>query len=150
MNFDFQVICFLDFSKAGCHVRWAILLVGLGTRYFSSLERNNIGAFLAERNFIPNHVAGMFWYLPERYTEVRPVSHGSFGYVWWVTFRVSFLVLLQNKTIICNFSSARDKISNRQVAIKLLKRPFDVMELAKRTYRELVVLSHMKHENVSA
>ncbi|KAM7543131.1 hypothetical protein Aperf_G00000004568 [Anoplocephala perfoliata] len=81
---------------------------------------------MSERRFNPNYVASMCWYLPDRYSEIRPVSHGSFGYV----------------------CSAKDSVSNRLVAIKLLKRPFDVIELAKRTYRELVVLSHMKHENV--
>ncbi|VDO08731.1 unnamed protein product [Rodentolepis nana] len=41
-----------------------------------------------------------------------------------------------------------DTVTNRRVAIKLLKKPFDVLELAKRTYRELAILSHLRHENV--
>ncbi|VUZ47423.1 unnamed protein product [Hymenolepis diminuta] len=83
---------------------------------------------MTERNFITHHIGGggLCWYLPERYIELKPVSYGSFGSV----------------------CSAWDTVTNHQVAIKLLKRPFDVLELAKRTYRELAILSHLKHENV--
>nr|CDS29288.2 p38 MAP kinase MPK2 protein [Hymenolepis microstoma] len=83
---------------------------------------------MSERNFITHHIGGggLCWHLPERYINLKPVSYGSFGCV----------------------CSAKDTLTNCQVAIKLLKKPFDVLELAKRTYRELAVLSHMKHENV--
>ena len=37
----------------------------------------------------------------------------------------------------------------RRVALKKLTRAFDTSELAKRSYRELRILKHMKHENVS-
>lgn len=36
-----------------------------------------------------------------------------------------------------------------KVAVKKLSRPFQSIVHAKRTYRELQLLKHMKHENVS-
>ena len=47
------------------------------------------------------------------------------------------------------FSSALDTRSNYKVAIKKLARPFQSAIHAKRTYRELRMLKHMQHENVS-
>ncbi|XP_071054920.1 mitogen-activated protein kinase p38a-like isoform X2 [Onthophagus taurus] len=45
-------------------------------------------------------------------------------------------------------SSALDTSTNTKVAIKKLARPFQSAVHAKRTYRELKLLKHMKHENV--
>ena len=42
-----------------------------------------------------------------------------------------------------------DKITGNKVAIKKLARPFQSAVHAKRTYRELRMLKHMNHENVS-
>ena len=47
-------------------------------------------------------------------------------------------------------SSAKDNSTNTKVAIKKLARPFQSHVHAKRTYRELRMLRHMDHENVSA
>jgi serine/threonine protein kinase len=46
-------------------------------------------------------------------------------------------------------SSAVDTTSGQKVAIKKLARPFQSAVHAKRTYRELRMLKHMNHENVS-
>lgn len=46
-------------------------------------------------------------------------------------------------------SSALDKSYNVRVAIKKLSRPFQSHVHAKRCYRELRLLRHMNHENVS-
>jgi len=46
-------------------------------------------------------------------------------------------------------SSAYDEKSGLKVAVKKLSRPFQSIIHAKRTYRELRLLKHMKHENVS-
>lgn len=46
-------------------------------------------------------------------------------------------------------SSAVDTKMNVKVAIKKLARPFQSAVHAKRTYRELRMLKHMNHENVS-
>lgn len=41
-----------------------------------------------------------------------------------------------------------DRKLQMEVAIKKLDRPFENTEFAKRTYRELAILSQMDHENV--
>lgn len=46
-------------------------------------------------------------------------------------------------------SSAVDSRTGSKVAIKKLYRPFQSELFAKRAYRELRLLKHMKHENVS-
>lgn len=46
-------------------------------------------------------------------------------------------------------SSAIDKKTGEKVAIKKLCRPFQSEIFAKRAYRELMLLKHMQHENVS-
>ncbi|NXU01702.1 MK14 kinase, partial [Buphagus erythrorhynchus] len=46
--------------------------------------------------------------------------------------------------------SAFDTKTGLRVAVKKLSRPFQSIIHAKRTYRELRLLKHMKHENVSA
>lgn len=46
-------------------------------------------------------------------------------------------------------SSADDLKTGLKVAVKKLSRPFQSIIHAKRTYRELRLLKHMKHENVS-
>ncbi len=52
--------------------------------------------------------------------------------------------------MICGDSSARDQLTNQNVAIKKIMKPFSTPVLAKRTYRELKLLKHLKHENVSS
>lgn len=46
-------------------------------------------------------------------------------------------------------SSAYDMSTGLKIAVKKLSRPFQSIIHAKRTYRELRLLKHMKHENVS-
>lgn len=45
-------------------------------------------------------------------------------------------------------SAAFDTKTGHRVAVKKLSRPFQSIIHAKRTYRELRLLKHMKHENV--
>lgn len=47
-------------------------------------------------------------------------------------------------------SAAFDTKTGLRVAVKKLSRPFQSIIHAKRTYRELRLLKHMKHENVSS
>lgn len=61
----------------------------------------------------------------------------------------NFSCLYSNKIIFCLFSSAFDQKTGKKVAIKKLARPFQSAVHAKRTYRELRMLKHMNHENVS-
>jgi p38 MAP kinase len=46
-------------------------------------------------------------------------------------------------------SSAKDQLTGQAVAVKKIMKPFSTPVLAKRTYRELKLLKHLKHENVS-
>uniref|UniRef100_A0A3Q1GI62 mitogen-activated protein kinase n=1 Tax=Acanthochromis polyacanthus TaxID=80966 RepID=A0A3Q1GI62_9TELE len=66
------------------------------------------------------------WEVPERYQNLAPVGSGAYGSV----------------------CSAYDVKSGLKVAVKKLSRPFQSIIHAKRTYRELRLLKHMKHENV--
>lgn len=47
-------------------------------------------------------------------------------------------------------SSAYDVVLRQKVAVKKLSRPFQSLVHCRRSYRELRLLKHMKHENVSA
>lgn len=47
-------------------------------------------------------------------------------------------------------SSAYDVVLRQKVAVKKLSRPFQSLIHSRRSYRELRLLKHMKHENVSA
>ncbi|XP_037617148.1 mitogen-activated protein kinase 12b isoform X1 [Sebastes umbrosus] len=66
------------------------------------------------------------WEVPERYRDLKQVGTGAYGTV----------------------CSAWDRRMGTQVAIKKLHRPFASKLFAKRAYRELRLLKHMKHENV--
>jgi p38 MAP kinase len=47
-------------------------------------------------------------------------------------------------------SSAKDQLTSQAVAIKKIMKPFSTPVLSKRTYRELKLLKHLRHENVSS
>uniref|UniRef100_A0AAV2IZV4 mitogen-activated protein kinase n=1 Tax=Knipowitschia caucasica TaxID=637954 RepID=A0AAV2IZV4_KNICA len=66
------------------------------------------------------------WEVPERYRDLKQIGTGAYGTV----------------------CSAWDRRTGAQVAIKKLHRPFQSKLFAKRAYRELRLLKHMKHENV--
>ncbi|MED6250955.1 hypothetical protein ATANTOWER_017304 [Ataeniobius toweri] len=66
------------------------------------------------------------WEVPERYQNLTPVGSGAYGTV----------------------CSAYDVVSRQKVAVKKLSRPFQSLIHSRRSYRELRLLKHMKHENV--
>uniref|UniRef100_A0A8C4RHP9 mitogen-activated protein kinase n=1 Tax=Erpetoichthys calabaricus TaxID=27687 RepID=A0A8C4RHP9_ERPCA len=66
------------------------------------------------------------WEVPERYQNLTPVGSGAYGSV----------------------CSAYDMKLRQKVAVKKLSRPFQSLIHARRSYRELRLLKHMKHENV--
>lgn len=47
-------------------------------------------------------------------------------------------------------SSAKDQLTGQNVAVKKIMKPFSTPVLSKRTYRELKLLKHLKHENVGS
>uniref|UniRef100_A0A7N8YLS0 mitogen-activated protein kinase n=1 Tax=Mastacembelus armatus TaxID=205130 RepID=A0A7N8YLS0_9TELE len=76
--------------------------------------------------FYQHEVNKTIWEVPERYQNLCPVGSGAYGSV----------------------CSAYDVKAGLKVAVKKLSRPFQSTIHAKRTYRELRLLKHMKHENV--
>lgn len=63
---------------------------------------------------------------PKSYSSLYYVGSGSYSHV----------------------CSAIQENNNKKVAIKKLTRPFITVEDAKRTYREILLLKHMKHKNI--
>lgn len=58
----------------------------------------------------------------------------------------SFLISLPGAYgVVC---SAIDKSTGDKVAIKKIPSIFDMVTLAKRTYREIKILKHFKHDNI--
>ncbi|XP_071399486.1 mitogen-activated protein kinase 12b isoform X2 [Centroberyx affinis] len=80
----------------------------------------------ARTGFYRQEVNKTVWEVPERYRDLKQVGTGAYGTV----------------------CSALDRRSGAKVAIKKLHRPFQSKLFAKRAYRELRLLKHMKHENV--
>ncbi|KAM5518449.1 mitogen-activated protein kinase sty1 [Fusarium oxysporum f. sp. phaseoli] len=77
--------------------------------------------------FVRAQIFGTTFEITSRYSDLQPVGMGAFG-------------------LVC---SARDQLTNQNVAVKKIMKPFSTPVLAKRTYRELKLLKHLKHENVS-
>ena len=78
--------------------------------------------------------------LVSKHSRAHPTSAGADG-GWisdadWKSRRVSH-------------SSAKDQLTGQAVAVKKIMKPFSTPVLSKRTYRELKLLKHLKHENVS-
>uniref|UniRef100_A0AAY4BVB1 mitogen-activated protein kinase n=1 Tax=Denticeps clupeoides TaxID=299321 RepID=A0AAY4BVB1_9TELE len=76
--------------------------------------------------FYGQEINKTLWEVPYRYQGLSAVGSGAYGSV----------------------CSAYDKKTGLKVALKKLSRPFQSMIHSKRTYRELRLLKHMKHENV--
>ncbi|KAJ4921772.1 hypothetical protein JOQ06_025940 [Pogonophryne albipinna] len=83
-------------------------------------------AMRARTGFYRQEVNRTVWEAPERYRDLKQVGTGAYGTV----------------------CSAWDRRMGAQVAIKKLHRPFQSKLFAKRAFRELRLLKHMKHENV--
>uniref|UniRef100_A0A8C0IT73 mitogen-activated protein kinase n=1 Tax=Chelonoidis abingdonii TaxID=106734 RepID=A0A8C0IT73_CHEAB len=79
-----------------------------------------------KKGFYRQEITKTLWEVRERYRDLQPVGSGAYGAV----------------------CSAIDGRNGTKVAIKKLYRPFQSELFAKRAYRELRLLKHMKHENV--
>uniref|UniRef100_A0A8C4RK85 mitogen-activated protein kinase n=1 Tax=Erpetoichthys calabaricus TaxID=27687 RepID=A0A8C4RK85_ERPCA len=80
----------------------------------------------AKAGFYRQELNKTVWEVPERYQNLTPVGSGAYGSV----------------------CSAYDMKLRQKVAVKKLSRPFQSLIHARRSYRELRLLKHMKHENV--
>uniref|UniRef100_A0A3Q3FFW0 mitogen-activated protein kinase n=1 Tax=Labrus bergylta TaxID=56723 RepID=A0A3Q3FFW0_9LABR len=76
--------------------------------------------------FSREEINSTVWEVPEKYTRLKQIGTGAYGSV----------------------CSAINEKTKEKVAIKKLHRPFQSEIFAKRAYRELRLLKHMKHENV--
>ncbi|KAF8005286.1 hypothetical protein HF325_000743 [Metschnikowia pulcherrima] len=76
--------------------------------------------------FTRTQIFGTVFEITSRYTDLNPVGMGAFG-------------------LVC---SAMDKLTGQNVAVKKIMKPFLTSVLAKRTYRELKLLKHLRHENL--
>ncbi|KAF0029451.1 hypothetical protein F2P81_018556 [Scophthalmus maximus] len=83
-------------------------------------------AVRSRTGFFRQEVNRTAWEVPERYRDLKQAGTGAYGTV----------------------CSAWDRRTGAQVAIKKLHRPFQSKLFAKRAYRELRLLKHMRHENV--
>ena len=61
-----------------------------------------------------------------RYTPIESIGTGAYG-------------------VVC---AAKDNRTGRKVAVKKISNAFDVLVVAKRTYRELKILRHLRHDNI--
>ncbi|KAM9830279.1 mitogen-activated protein kinase 13 [Syngnathus typhle] len=80
----------------------------------------------ARAGFCREEINSTVWEVPEKYTHLKQIGTGAYGSV----------------------CSATNEKTKERVAIKKLHRPFQSEIFAKRAYRELRLLKHMKHENV--
>ncbi|KAF4023079.1 hypothetical protein G4228_014842 [Cervus hanglu yarkandensis] len=80
----------------------------------------------ARKGFYRQEVTKTAWEVRVVYQDLQPVGSGAYGAV----------------------CSAVDSRTGAKVAIKKLYRPFQSELFAKRAYRELRLLKHMRHENV--
>ncbi|ERF77208.1 Mitogen-activated protein kinase HOG1 [Endocarpon pusillum Z07020] len=76
--------------------------------------------------FVRAQIFGTTFEITSRYTDLQPVGMGAFG-------------------LVC---SAKDQLTQQAVAVKKIMKPFSTPVLSKRTYRELKLLKHLRHENV--
>ena len=93
------------------------------------------------------------WEVPNRYQDLMPVGTGAFGQVnTQCQYRDGVHTLVNVYHQVCSATDT-ERLSTEgvavKVAIKKIARPFQSQIHAKRTYRELKMLKHMKHENVS-
>ncbi|KAJ5683718.1 uncharacterized protein N7477_000063 [Penicillium maclennaniae] len=77
-------------------------------------------------NFVTIEIMGTTLQVTERYSDLEPQGLGASG-------------------VIC---SAHDSIGKQTVAIKKIGKPFENPAVTKRTYREVHLLSNMRHDNL--
>ncbi|KAJ5633244.1 hypothetical protein N7490_009583 [Penicillium lividum] len=76
--------------------------------------------------FVTHEIMGTTLETTNRYSKLEPRGIGASG-------------------VVC---AAHDKVANQTVAIKKIVKPFENTAMAKRTYREVNLLSNMRHDNL--
>ena len=75
---------------------------------------------------IKHHNVAVRFEVDSRYSPLESIGTGAYG-------------------VVC---AAKDNRTGRRVAIKKIPKVFEVLTIAKRTYRELKILRHLRHENI--
>ncbi|KAI9324185.1 mitogen-activated protein kinase HOG1 [Zopfochytrium polystomum] len=94
--------------------------------FSTSSSSTSSSSSAASAHFTNYSVFGTFFEVTSRYVDLQPVGMGAFG-------------------LVC---SGVDQFTGMSVAIKKIMKPFSTSILAKRTYRELKLLKHLRHENI--
>lgn len=83
-------------------------------------------------------------------THLSAVGTPTFNRLAWEPLALSGNSPLETPNALLTFpcSSAKDQLTGQSVAVKKIMKPFSTPVLSKRTYRELKLLKHLKHENV--
>lgn len=130
-----------------------------------SMGMENIPATLSHGGrFIQYNIFGNIFEVTAKYKPpIMPIGKGAYGIVWSMRSLFCFFfifsgvllfslcilfVVVDLGSLIC-FSSALNSETNEHVAIKKIANAFDNKIDAKRTLREIKLLRHMDHENVS-
>nr|KAJ3418974.1 MAPK protein hog1 [Polyrhizophydium stewartii] len=79
-----------------------------------------------EGSFVTTELFGTVFELPSRYADLQAIGMGSFG-------------------LVC---STLDTRTGERRAIKKVSRPFQAPVLARRAFRELMLLKHLRHDNI--
>lgn len=87
---------------------------------------------------------GKVFHVEKRWKLVREMGSGAYGVVMSVPLH-DLLTCAKDVFL----SSAADDISGETVAIKLVTRVFDKIQLAKRALREITLLRHFNHGNIT-
>lgn len=112
--------------------------------------------------YVQYNVLGNIFEVYAKYAPpLQPVGRGAYGIVWLLSyssyfsyfpFQLNFDLFSQfqltNLLFICVFSCATNSETKEGVAIKKIGNAFDNRIDAKRTLREIKLLSHMDHDNV--
>ncbi|KIK60367.1 hypothetical protein GYMLUDRAFT_85374 [Collybiopsis luxurians FD-317 M1] len=92
---------------------------------------------------------GKAFHVEKRWKLVREMGSGAYGVVMFVVL-FELATKSRDSDSILPHSSAADEISGETVAIKLVTRVFEKVQLAKRALREIVLLRHFAaHENIT-
>lgn len=65
-----------------------------------------------------------------------------------VSFSIMDYNVMKTDAQLSYYSSARDQLSHRTVAVKKLAEPFKTQEIARHMFREIKLLRQLRHENV--
>ncbi|KAJ5986064.1 mitogen-activated protein kinase HOG1 [Penicillium sp. IBT 35674x] len=90
-------------------------------------------------NIVNHHIGGCSFDTTSRYSALQLVGVGTYGQVWYAC-------CLKNLMVV-DFS-ATDNLTTQAVAIKKITEPFHSLEAAKRSFREVKLLRHLRHGNV--